>query len=562
MKDVSCKALKVLFKEIGKNNLPEEILCKGVPYDVAYLRDENENIEWDFYCKIMSNTRTLWNDDDYIRIGIDLAEGRSHPFLSLMIGFFLNTKEMYRLVTSAKRGIGTQYFRCIQSTIKEIDKHHLEILLEIPESYQYCKEFFQITKGFFIAAPKLLKLSHSHVIMHETDRGALYEISLPHSHNPISWIKQLISLPSSKRAGIKELNETYALLYERYNLLEESKAVIQKQTKQLETAQSISNLIRNNLDLDFTVNAVAESLINVAGFAAVEININSKMDLQSVNRIVQLGDVPATETPLKFVLEAHGNSIGEIDLWMSPGSPSDDAHHLLDIIKPTITMEILNALSFNLVLDYRKKLENKVDEIQSAILEERRRISSELHDDLGTNLSAIALMSGVMNEKIHGDKVGKITATAQQSLDIINEIVWSLNPKNDNLENLIAYIRKFAVEYFEPTTIKCKVNLPLEIPDLVMKSVQRRNILLTVKEALHNVLKHSGATMVELTFFCNEVGGEIIIHDNGIGFENEKINWFGNGLQNMKHRMQSSEGYFDVENKQGTVIRLGYKQET
>ena len=556
MKEISCKILTILFKELDKNNLPPEILCQGIPYNLNYLRNENGNIEWDVYCKIMSNTRSLWNDEDYIRLGINLIEWKLHPVLSTMIGLFLNTKEMYRLITSTKRGIGTQYFRCITSTFSEIDKHHLEILVELPAGYQYCKEFFLITKGFFIAAPRLLKFSHSSVIMHETDRGALYKISLPQRNSPFAWFRQLLSLPSSKRAGIREMNETYALLYDRYNQLEESKAHIQKQAKQLETAHSISNIIRSNLDLDFTLNAVAQSMVNVAGFAAVEINVDWKMDRERIKRAVSIGIVPATTTPLKRVLEGQGNSFGEINLWLIPGSSTDDAQHLLDYVISPISIEILNALSFKLVNEYRRKLENKVDEIQRAILEERRRISGELHDDLGTNLSAIALMSGVMNQNLPGDKVGKISVIAQQSLDKINEIVWSLNPKNDNLENLVAYIRKYAVEYFEPTSIKCKVNLPSSIPDFVIKGEHRRNVFYTVKEALHNIIKHAQATETELNFSLKNDVLSIVILDNGIGIPEGELNRFGNGIRNMKSRMEMIDGKFAIENDSGTRITL------
>lgn len=556
MKEVSCKTLTILFQELGKNNLPLEILCKGIPYNLNHLHNKNGNIEWDVYCKIMSNTRSLWNDDDYIRLGIKLIESKLHPVLSAMVGFFLNTKEMYRLMTGSKKGIGTQYFRCIKATFSDIDKHHLEILLELPAGYQYCKEFFLITKGVFIAAPGLLKFSHSSVIMHETDRGALYKISLPQHYRPFAWFRQFLSFLSSKRAGLRELTETYELLYDRYNQLEESKAHIQKQARQLETAHSISNIIRSNLDLDFTLNAVALSLINVAGFAAVEINVDWTMDQVPVKRIVRMGVLPAMAAPLKRVLEGHGNSIGVINLWLLPGSPTDDAQHLLDYIISPITVEILNALSFKLVNDYRKKLESKVDEIQGAILEERRRISSELHDDLGTNLSAIAIMSGVMNQNLPGDKAEKISVIAQQSLDKINEIVWSLNPKNDNLENLVAYIRKYAVEYFEPTSIRCIVNLPSEIPDLVIKGEHRRNVFYTVKEALHNIIKHAQATEAELNFTLKNDVLSIVILDNGIGIPPGELNRFGNGIMNMKSRMEKIHGKFLIENDSGTKITL------
>ena len=112
-------------------------------------------------------------------------------------------------------------------------------------------------------------------------------------------------------------------------------------------------------------------------------------------------------------------------------------------------------------------------------------------------------------------------------------------------------------------SITCTVNMPDSVPDSVMKGEQRRNIFLTVKEALHNVLKHSEASLVELSFLKKENHGEIIIHDNGKGIATDNLNRFGNGLQNMKQRMQSAGGYFTIENNPeasgGTTIHLGYE---
>lgn len=214
------------------------------------------------------------------------------------------------------------------------------------------------------------------------------------------------------------------------------------------------------------------------------------------------------------------------------------------------------------VLFDRMQLNKKLEK-QQAVLQERKRISSDMHDDLGSGLSKIALLSQVLKTTIGDSKskyeLDKISESAQESLEKMSEIVWSLNPKNDKMENLLAYIRKFAVEYFEPTPIICKVNMLMEIPDVVMNGEVRRNIFLAVKEALHNVLKHSGASSVELSFLKKDKEAEIVIRDNGKGIDEDRLNRFGNGLQNMKQRMQSAGGYFIIENREGVLLRFGYR---
>jgi hypothetical protein len=141
MKEVSCKVLPVFIKDMEKHNLPLDLLCKNIPYDLNYLRNGKNNIEWDAFCEICLNTRSIYNDDDYLRLGKQGIEWRVLPVLSSMLGFFLNSKEMYRLMFSNKRGINSQLFRCITSTMKEIDENHIELLSELPEGYRYCKDF-------------------------------------------------------------------------------------------------------------------------------------------------------------------------------------------------------------------------------------------------------------------------------------------------------------------------------------------------------------------------------------------------------------------------------------
>jgi len=98
-----------------------------------------------------------------------------------------------------------------------------------------------------------------------------------------------------------------------------------------------------------------------------------------------------------------------------------------------------------------------------------------------------------------------------------------------------------------------------QIPNVEVTGEKRREIFLAVKEALQNILKHSHASRAELSFLLRETQGEILVYDNGKGINPENLNRFGNGLQNMKQRMESIGGYFLIENREGTFIRLGFK---
>ena len=148
-------------------------------------------------------------------------------------------------------------------------------------------------------------------------------------------------------------------------------------------------------------------------------------------------------------------------------------------------------------------------------------------------------------------EIEKISHSANELLSKMNTIIWTMVSSNDTAESLIAYIRAYAVEFFESTSIECRFNLPAYIPPAEMSGEKIRNVFLSVKEALNNVLKHSQASEVVITVTVTD-RLMIEIADNGVGIDMDKIRKFGNGLHNMKKRIDSISGTFRIENHQGT----------
>ena len=144
----------------------------------------------------------------------------------------------------------------------------------------------------------------------------------------------------------------------------------------------------------------------------------------------------------------------------------------------------------------------------------------------------------------------------------MNAIIWSMSSSNDSLSNLIAYIRSYALEYFEDTGVNCKITIPEKLPNIEVIGEIRRNVFMVVKEALNNILKHAKATEVSIILTRVEDGLTLYIQDNGKGINMDNIRQFGNGLKNMKKRMQDIEVEFYIENKNGTLITLHRKIKT
>jgi signal transduction histidine kinase len=212
------------------------------------------------------------------------------------------------------------------------------------------------------------------------------------------------------------------------------------------------------------------------------------------------------------------------------------------------------------------EVEKKGFETQLAVInaqqEERNRISADMHDDLGAGMTTIRLYSELAKNKIGNipiPEIEKISNSADELLIKMNAIIWSMSSSNDSLGNMVAYIRSYALEYFEDTNIVCKISIPESLPRMEVSGEIRRNIFLVVKEALHNIVKHSGATEVNIVMEKKPKGLGLRIHDNGKGFDLENVRMFGNGLKNMKKRMEAISVAFSITNENGTVISL-YRQ--
>jgi signal transduction histidine kinase len=201
----------------------------------------------------------------------------------------------------------------------------------------------------------------------------------------------------------------------------------------------------------------------------------------------------------------------------------------------------------------RKEMEKQVA-VLAAQQDERNRISVDMHDELGSGVTAIRLMSEIVKSKMRDTtlpEIEKISNSANELLTKMNTIIWTMTSSNDTVENLIAYIRSYAVEFFENTGIDCIFSMPVAIPSREIGGEKRRNIFLSVKEALNNVVKHSQSSVVRINVTVHD-RMIIEIQDDGIGIDLEKLRKFGNGLNNMKKRMASINGEFNIENAQGT----------
>jgi len=202
---------------------------------------------------------------------------------------------------------------------------------------------------------------------------------------------------------------------------------------------------------------------------------------------------------------------------------------------------------------------------QEALEKERSRIARDLHDQLGANLTQVALLGELAAADKHSpEEVGahaqQISQTARDTTHSLDEIVWAVNPSNDTLDGLITYACKYAQEYLTVAGLRYRAEVPPQLPAAVIPPEVRHNVFLAFKEAVNNVVKHAQATEARIRLRLQPGQFTLEIEDDGRGLATPDASGAQtrNGLRNMRKRMEDIHGQFSVSSgaKGGTIVQL------
>ncbi len=201
--------------------------------------------------------------------------------------------------------------------------------------------------------------------------------------------------------------------------------------------------------------------------------------------------------------------------------------------------------------------------------QERARIARDIHDHLGADLTQIAVRAEDARQHLDhtspasGD-VAQLAHASRQAVDTLDELVWATSPRSDSLESLVSYLGEFVANFLETHHLRCELDFPVTPPALNIGASVRHNLFLALKECLHNVARHAGATTVEVTLKISEAWLDLTVRDDGRGFDTKaKLDCSvgpvrGNGLQNIRTRLQELGGRAEIVSKLGggTTISL------
>lgn len=212
---------------------------------------------------------------------------------------------------------------------------------------------------------------------------------------------------------------------------------------------------------------------------------------------------------------------------------------------------------------------------QQSLERERMRIAKDMHDEIGSKLTKISYMSERAIGELQGQdavarKLDSIAHTSRDLLQSLDEIVWAVNPHNDTLEHLAAYLGHYATEYLQNTAVECELHIPQGLSHHPLSAETRHNLFLAFEEALNNALKHGRASRIRVDMRIIPGQFEIRIQDNGCGFDTGTVvsakpdagaqigKRVGNGLRNLHQRLTDAGGKCSISSHlgKGTTVSL------
>lgn len=209
----------------------------------------------------------------------------------------------------------------------------------------------------------------------------------------------------------------------------------------------------------------------------------------------------------------------------------------------------------------RRRMQRRLDalERERAVEHERSRIARDLHDNLGADLTHLALLSDLAQAdagdaakaRRHFDQIFDLARNLTRQVD---EMVWAVNPANDSLKGFVPFLSNFAQNYLLAAGIPCRLDIPTTFPDAPLSSTQRHHLFLTVKEALHNLVKHAHASEAWLRIRADDHRLTIVVEDNGRGIADVTVP--GDGTGNMQQRIASIGGTFERMSEPGKGTRI------
>ncbi len=428
-KEVSCKTLIPVFNAVKEKKIDLAKIIEGIPYDLNYLLNKHERIEWWVYCKIISNARKYFTPLEFEKMGKKYVKDGSYIEGVLGAFFLFSSNKLLRILEKHFFRMGENSFTCIKHITEYTNVNTLKVTAYIDDKHEFCPEIFLISKGVWEQFGEQVGHKEFKIDVTWIHQGVIFIVSWKREGILFKlkrWLHWLFNI----RKAFLDLTDSHEELLNQYNKLEESKKILQQQTTQLKTAYEITKSIRRSSDIRETLNTIAEALVKDAGFSSAHIKLFKDFDDTEINLKVHSGAEDKIVSPIFLPLIINEMTIGEIVIYPQIGKDLEECNELLKYLTPIINITIHDSLVLNSVVDHRNNLELKVKERTNELEKAQQyknnfftNISHEFRTPLTLILGPVKQIAERIKDDKDKEELNIVHKNARKLLGLVNQLL-------------------------------------------------------------------------------------------------------------------------------------------
>lgn len=390
---------------------------------------------------------------------------------------------------------------------------------------------------------------------------------------------QSLSIKSSMRDYYLEIskyynrNKNYEAAYDNYRkyilyrdsiVNEKTQASIAEITTRYETEKKDNEIVSLNITQRIKQLEIEKQKAVIAGNAVAALQKQNEIDLLSKSQELRDIKIKQQEEELDKQLLLSKTNAQQLELTEKENQLREKQLKSQKLIRNLLIAGLGLFLLLGFTYFNRYQLKKKLEQ-QTSLLAMRNNISQDLHDDIGASLSNINILNELARRNItqpekSKEYLSKASEDIQRISESLSDIVWNINPRYDDLQNLFIRMKRYAADMLDGKNINGQFDFPVNEINLSLSMTQRRDLYLIFKEAVNNLVKYSQASTATIRVTADTHSIELLVWDDGKGFD--RINTrMGNGLQNMEQRAKASGAQLVINSLpgEGTTVKLEMK---
>lgn len=356
-----------------------------------------------------------------------------------------------------------------------------------------------------------------------------------------------------------DYNKKYYLYRDSLNNVEINKKISELQT-QYETEKKDYEIKKLTAEQKIRALEIERQKAIIAGNVALTEQKNHEIELLSQYKEVQELKFKQQDEQLEKQLLLAKNTEQQLKLAekekLLQNRKLKDEKTTRNILLLSLVLIILTGF----FLFNRYQLKRKIKE-QEALLSVREKIAKDLHDEIGSTLTGIRILSDVTGKMMHNDQgkasglLQKISHQSSEMQQAMSDIVWAVNPNNDKLQDIVVRMREYVAQTLESKDITTRIDIDENMLTQKLDMSQRRDLLLIFKESINNIAKYANASQVDIRFNKQQEQLTLHITDNGKGFDTAVIR-SSSGLKNMQSRTIALHGICEIKSEPGKGTQI------